>query len=119
LSRFIEKSARRAAEGVGEADVVEPEFLPDYRQRLRRSRLLVVRIIQYRSEVAILVVLGMGLVAGIVARHVLSLTSGPSAGFAAPRPALDDSGAEPRDDRPRRSAPHQSPPASPHVVAPQ
>ena len=94
----------------------EPEFLPDcYRQRLRRARLRVVRIIQYRSEVAILVVLGMGLAVGSAARQVLSLTAGPSAGFAAPQPEATTA----PETRPTRPAPRHSPPASAQLVDPQ
>ena len=72
----------------------EPEFLPQWYRRLGSSRRrqglrAVARFIQFRSELAILAVLGAGVAAGTAGRYLLPVPPRPSAGFASPPPAFD------------------------------
>jgi hypothetical protein len=70
------------------------------------------RFIQYRSELAILAVLGLGIAAGAAARQVLSVSPGPSAVIAAPDPAAVSTGA----NRPAAPSPQRHHRTSPQLV---
>ena len=70
------------------------------------------RFIQFRSELAIVTVLAMGVGAGALARRALSLSAGPSAVIASPRDT-----AAPRPAHSTRPAPSSPPaPAFPQVA---
>jgi hypothetical protein len=80
---------------------------------LRTGRLhALARFIQFRSELAILAVLGLGIAAGAAARRVLSVSPGPSAVIAAPDPAAVPTGAK----RPAARPAEGRSPTSPQVV---
>jgi hypothetical protein len=72
----------------------------------------VARFIQFRSELAILVVLALGVAAGVAVRQVLSVSPGPSAVIASPDPAP----AERRQERARAHPADAAPARSPQVV---
>jgi hypothetical protein len=61
-----------------------PSANPDNRTHRSTALAAVARLIQFRSELAILVVLAGGVLLGIVARQVLPVSTSPSAGIAAP-----------------------------------
>jgi len=61
----------------------------------------VARLIQFRSELAIVVVLAGGVLLGMVARQVLPVSSGPSAGIAAPPRGLGAPQGTPEHPTPR------------------
>jgi hypothetical protein len=70
------------------------------------------RVIQFRSELAIAVVLALGVAAGAAARRVLPLSPGPSAVIASP----DDDAARRRPDRPPSTPAGTIPARSAQVV---
>ena len=85
----------------------------------RRRLHAVVRFIQFRSELAILITLAMGVGAGALARSALPVRVGPPAVFAAPTPPADSVPAT-RPAIYHRAAPAARPgPASPQVVGAQ
>jgi hypothetical protein len=61
----------------------------------------VARLIQFRSELAILVVLAGGVLLGALARQVLPVSIGPSAGIAAPPHGLGSPQGNPDRPTPR------------------
>ena len=56
---------------------------------LRRCLYGVARLVQFRSELAIVIALAAGIGAGVVARHFLPVSLTPPATFAAPQPSAD------------------------------
>jgi len=82
--------------------------------RPTRSKALsrLARFIQFRSELAILAVLALGIAAGAAARSVLTLSPGPSAVIASPGSAA----APGRADRPRSTPADPAPTRSLQVV---
>jgi hypothetical protein len=70
------------------------------------------RFIQFRSELAILMVLAAAMVVGLALRELLPVRPGPSAAIAGPNDRTERRDTRRRDD----SRPAPAPPASPDVV---
>jgi hypothetical protein len=67
------------------------------------------RLIQFRSELAILLVLAAAVIVGLAVRELLPVRPGPSASIAAPvEGAVGDAGQNPTESRPAPPAPPAS-----------